>query len=281
MALYNKERYVAEAIRSALGQSYSNFELLVVDDKSTDQSLEIARQFESDERVRILTNSENRGFSYAENKGIKESRGSIIAFLDADDVYHPDKLKSQVQEMTSDSRLKDEVVYTDYFKINENSQVIRPSILDPNQALKGNMVSAILKNAEFLAYASIACLKESALEVGMFDERLGIRADLDFALKLAIKRPFVGIFKPLYGYRMERTSIMHTTPVPESYRVKLAIMEKHLRLYPELWNGPDRPEIRRQIARCLIISRNYSRATRYTLRDPRILGDFYYWLRRR
>src|SRR5437016_4959476 len=73
MALYNEERFVAQAIQSVLDQTYTNFELVVVDDKSTDHSLEIARGYESDGRVRIITNSENKGVSCTYNKGIKQA----------------------------------------------------------------------------------------------------------------------------------------------------------------------------------------------------------------
>lgn len=281
MPLYNAERYVEEAIRSVLNQSYANLELIIVDDKSKDLSLDVARRFDSDSRVRILTNTENRGIAYTRNKGIKHSNGEVIAFLDADDIYHPDKLELQIQQMSTEGHLKDEVVYTDYFKLNDEGRILRYSNPE-REVLKGNMVGALLKEAGFIgAYASMICLRESALEVGLFDEALKTVSDLDFALKLAKTRPFIGILKPLYGYRIQRNSITHTTSVPERYRVRLKVMEKHLRLNPEVSKGDYGPEIRRQIAKCLIITRSYKSALVYTLNDPRIFEDFYYWFKRR
>ena len=281
MPLYNKERYVAEAVQSVLNQSYDNLEVLVVDDKSTDGSLEIARHFESDDRLRILTNSQNRGPAYSENKGVRESKGRVIALIGADDVYHPDKLKIQMEEMSDEGQHKDVVVYTDWFAINEESQVTKPNHLDLKRIHSGNILGAILRHGGLLAAASMIFLKESALDVGLFDENLRIRADFDFSLKLARTRSFVGIPTPLYGYRIHDDSLIFRTPKRESYLVKLKIMEKHLGLNPELLSGEDGSEIMRQLARCLIASRSYKSALVHTLNDPRMLEAFYYCLKNR
>ncbi len=276
MALYNEERFVAQAIQSVLNQSYTNFELLIVDDKSTDRSLEIARGYESDGRVRIITNSKNRGLSYTRNNGIRQSNGKVIAFIDSDDVYYPDKLELQIQEMSMGGRYKDEVVYTNYSKLDEQGRVITLKKLEPSQIKKRITVSALITEVVDPMCATIVCLKETALEVGLFDETLRIREDYEFMLRLARTRFFVGILEPLYGYRMVRNSMMHRAPIRESYRAKLGIIEKQLQLDPELLNGEDGPQIRLQIAKCLIANRSYRSALAYILKDPRMLRAFYY-----
>jgi len=90
--LYNKEEFIARAIRSVLGQSYESFELIIIDDGSTDNSYDVARNF-SDPRVVILR-QENKGEGQARNSGIDHARGKIVAFLDADDIWTPDHLKT-------------------------------------------------------------------------------------------------------------------------------------------------------------------------------------------
>lgn len=90
MPVYNVEDYVAEAIRSVLGQTYKNFELIVVDDGGQDSSMEIARAF-SDERIRIVS-QDNRGLAGARNTGIAHARGQYVALLDSDDRWDPAKL---------------------------------------------------------------------------------------------------------------------------------------------------------------------------------------------
>jgi len=280
MPLYNEERFVAQAIESVLKQTYPNFELVIVDDKSKDRSLEMARVYEADGRVRILTNSENRGIAYTRNKGIKQSKGRIIAFLDSDDVYSKDKLELQIHEISSEGSYKDEVVYTNYYKFNEEGRITSAKKLEPTTINTRVTVSALIREVVDPMFATLLCSKETLLEVGLFDESLRIREDYEIMLRLAKIRPFVGIPEPLYGYRMVRSSIIHSTPGRESYRVKLRIIEKQLRLNPELLSGEDGAEIRRQIAKCLIAIRGYKSAFTYTLKDPRMLGDFYYCYRR-
>ena len=97
---WNAERFISEAVESVLAQSYSEWELLLVDDGSTDGSTAIALEYASNhpQRVRYLTHAgkENRGISASQNLAIRNSRGEYIAFLDADDVWMPEKLEQQV-----------------------------------------------------------------------------------------------------------------------------------------------------------------------------------------
>lgn len=98
MTLYNKGAFVEEAIQSVLGQTYTDFELLVVDDASTDGGLEVARRFD-DPRIRILESAVNTGRPSAANRGYDAARGDHVAVLDADDVMHPERLAKQVAFM--------------------------------------------------------------------------------------------------------------------------------------------------------------------------------------
>jgi glycosyltransferase involved in cell wall biosynthesis len=96
--VYNAGKYLKETIQSLLNQTYSNFELIAIDDGSTDNSLQILRSFE-DPRLRILQNEQNRGIVYTRNRGLKEIRGKYYAPFDADDIAHPTKLEKQIQFM--------------------------------------------------------------------------------------------------------------------------------------------------------------------------------------
>ncbi|QYS89019.1 glycosyltransferase family 2 protein [Flavobacterium davisii] len=83
--LYNKENYIYNTLTSVIDQSYSNFEIIIVNDGSTDKSLEIIQNI-NDSRIRIF-NQQNKGVSSARNLGIKNAKGTLIAFLDADDLW--------------------------------------------------------------------------------------------------------------------------------------------------------------------------------------------------
>ncbi|SFE26232.1 Glycosyltransferase involved in cell wall bisynthesis [Chitinophaga sp. CF118] len=93
MAMYNGEKYVSDAVVSILNQSYPNFELLIIDDGSTDNSLSIIEAI-SDPRIRILKNESNCGLYKTRNRGIEEARGTYFAILDCDDIAYPERLSA-------------------------------------------------------------------------------------------------------------------------------------------------------------------------------------------
>ncbi len=96
MPVYNGARYIKPAIESLLHQTFTDFELVVVDDGSTDQSHEILASF-SDPRIRVLRNDCNRGIVYSRNRALSEARGRYIAPFDADDIAHPRKFERQIR----------------------------------------------------------------------------------------------------------------------------------------------------------------------------------------
>jgi hypothetical protein len=98
IAVYDGERYIGAAIDSVLGQSFRDFELLVVDDGSTDRTAEIVRE-RRDPRLRVISNERNLGLSRSLNRGLCEARGELVARLDADDLCVPDRLRRQVAFM--------------------------------------------------------------------------------------------------------------------------------------------------------------------------------------
>ena len=94
---YNAEKYLAFAIQSVIAQSYENWELILVDDGSSDNSLKIAQEFaHRDVRIRVICDGENKKLPYRLNQLIKESKGEFIARMDADDLMHPDRLKKEI-----------------------------------------------------------------------------------------------------------------------------------------------------------------------------------------
>lgn len=120
--LYNAEAYIGKTISSVLAQSYSNFELIVVDDSSSDDSCSIVNVFaQLDQRIKLIKLEKNSGAAVARNTGIEHATGRFIAFLDSDDTWHPEKLEKQLDFM-----LKNEYAftYTKYHQVNENGELI-------------------------------------------------------------------------------------------------------------------------------------------------------------
>lgn len=99
MAAYNASAYIEDSIASILNQTFGDFELLIVNDGSTDHSVEIIESF-TDKRIRLIHNGENRGLVFTRNQLLKEARGTYIAILDSDDISFPDRLQFQYDFMT-------------------------------------------------------------------------------------------------------------------------------------------------------------------------------------
>lgn len=110
MPSYNTAQYIAESIQSVLKQTYANWELIIVDDCSTDNTDEIVTSIE-DKRIRYFKNEKNSGAAVSRNKALREARGRWIAFLDSDDLWHPEKLEKQIRFMMENNY---KFTFTDY-----------------------------------------------------------------------------------------------------------------------------------------------------------------------
>lgn len=111
MPSYNTGGYIAQSIQSVLAQTYPNWELIIVDDCSTDNSDEVVAKYLSDSRIIYLKNEINSGAAVSRNRALKEAKGKWIAFLDSDDLWHPEKLEKQVRFMEDTGH---KFTYTDY-----------------------------------------------------------------------------------------------------------------------------------------------------------------------
>lgn len=118
MPVYNSEKYVAEAIESIILQTYQNLEILIVDDGSTDRSVEIIEKY-NDPRIRLIQNGENRGIPYTRNMGLQEARGKYLAIMDADDKSHPARIERQVGFLENHPDI--DVAGTYYIQFNETT----------------------------------------------------------------------------------------------------------------------------------------------------------------
>lgn len=118
MPSWNTGRFIAESIQSVINQTYTNWELLIVDDCSTDNTDEVVAFF-NDERIKYFHNEKNSGAALTRNKAIREAQGEWIAFLDSDDLWNPKKLEYQIKFMKKHKLV---FSYHEYEKIDEESQ---------------------------------------------------------------------------------------------------------------------------------------------------------------
>lgn len=196
--IYNAEKYLKETIHSVLNQTYSNFEIIAVNDGSTDHSLEILQQF-TDERIQII-NKENTGVSDTRNKAIKAAHGKYICFLDADDYLSPQYLERMY--MTAEENSADMVVcnYLPFRGIPDFSNVKSEAIAVQS--------TDILVQAGVLTSACTKLIKKSTLSKYNieFDTNLTFGEDLFFCWKAYLASDNVWMIdEKLYGYRMAGT----------------------------------------------------------------------------
>ena len=139
MPMHNSAKYVGEAIQSVINQTYSNWELLVVDDSSTDDSIDIVKEYiQSDHRIHLFFNTVHLGMPSApRNIGAEHTKGRFIAFLDSDDCWLPKKLEEQIP-LFSDSSVA--IVYSNYEKISEDGKRTGRIIIAPSQINYANML---------------------------------------------------------------------------------------------------------------------------------------------
>jgi len=144
MPMYNSEAYIEDAIKSVISQNYKNWELIVVDDGSKDNSRAIVQKFiDMDSRIKMMMNPHPIGLpSEPRNFGIQAARGSFIAFLDSDDMWLPSKLSQQLP-LFHDNRTA--VVYSDYEKINDKGKrsarvIMSPPYVDYKKMLYSNYI---------------------------------------------------------------------------------------------------------------------------------------------
>jgi glycosyltransferase involved in cell wall biosynthesis len=122
LPVFNGERFISQAVQSILHQTYSDFELIIINDGSTDGTLNILRDFQTaDSRIRLITRA-NRGLATSLNEGIAMARGQWIARMDADDVSHPNRLSHQFEKLKAQPDL--DIVATRAITIDDNDQVI-------------------------------------------------------------------------------------------------------------------------------------------------------------
>ena len=124
---YNRAHLIDRSIQSVLNQTYQDFELIVVDDRSTDNTEDIIRQFrEKDKRIKYIKHDKNKGGSAARNTRIKNSVGKYIVFQDSDDEWFPEKLEKQMKIFETAS-LEVGVVYTGFWRIKDNKKTYIPT----------------------------------------------------------------------------------------------------------------------------------------------------------
>lgn len=165
MPSYNTANYIAASIQSVLDQTYQNWELIIVDDCSTDDTDAVVAPFLSDARIRYLKNDRNSGAAISRNRALREAKGRWIAFLDSDDLWEPQKLEKQLTFMQEHDY---HFSYTNYIEIDENSAPNGRSVTGPKKITKSGMYNfcwpgclTVMYDAEAIGLIQIADIRKN------------------------------------------------------------------------------------------------------------------------
>lgn len=151
MPAYNAEKYIAEAIQSVISQTYTNWELFVLDDCSTDGTAEIAEGFaNADSRIHLLQNPQNMGVAKTRNRGFDIAKGEWIALLDSDDVWHVDKLEKQLALAP-----RGDILYCSYALMDENGRHLSDFIVPEATDYEAMLWESVLSCSTVLLRRSI------------------------------------------------------------------------------------------------------------------------------
>jgi glycosyltransferase involved in cell wall biosynthesis len=198
--VYNGEKTIRETIESILNQTFKDFELIIINDGSEDATLEVVSSFQ-DTRLKVFSYP-NAGLSASRNRGTFHAVGEYISFIDADDLWTPDKLEAQLKTLQDNPEAAVAYSWTNY--IDESSQFLRPG---GKPTASGNVLGKLLV-INFLENGSNALfLRQALIDVGGFDESLSCAEDWDIYLRLAAHYSFVVVPSPQILYRVSTHSM--------------------------------------------------------------------------
>jgi glycosyltransferase involved in cell wall biosynthesis len=213
---YNSAKYLGDAVDSVLSQAFRDFEVIVIDDGSTDNTEALIRGY--GEAVRYIR-QRNAGVAAARNRGINESRGHYVAFLDADDTWHPNKLQEQVTALRKNPGYL--ACYTAFTVVGSdltplrNIRKKRPGKTLEDLLLLGNVVGSI---------CTFLCERSLFEIAGGFDPLLSQCADWDMWVRIAGRTEFLYLDVPLATYRQHSANMSRDAALLE--RDSLRVLEK-------------------------------------------------------
>lgn len=245
--LFNKEKYIKATLQSVVNQTYRKIELVIVDDSSTDNSFKIAQHYLQNYPDRFqnikLWSRTNTGQAGARNEGIGAAQGEFVAFLDADDVWHPEKVEKQVQYLQNNE--VHDLVFCNYFMVFDGATRINAVRLWP---IHKKVVDWLLTvGYGGLLESTGLARRASLLEMNGFESNLQMCGGLDLAYRLLQKNAIGCVDEYLCGYRVTNDGWHNNkADLIQSYELLLAKrnlygaheakIRKYLQIYLRIWS---------------------------------------------
>jgi glycosyltransferase involved in cell wall biosynthesis len=209
---YNGERTILKTLESIKKQTFSDFEIIVIDDGSTDRTVELVNTVK-DERIKIFS-YKNGGLPVARNRGIAHAQGEYIAFIDADDLWTPDKLASQLEALQNNPKAGLAYSWTNY--MDDNAE----NVYQGHSIYYDGDVYADLLRWNFMASGSNPLIRREAIEdAGEFEPTLRSAEDWDYWLRIASRWQFALVPKAQVIYRKSSGAMSSKIDVMEKYNL--------------------------------------------------------------
>jgi len=232
---YNYSRFVVRAVESVLAQSFTDLECLVVNDGSTDDTLEVLSPYE--DRIRVITQV-NAGLSAARNTGILNAQSEYVAFLDADDFWKPEKIARQHALMTSRPELA--AVGCGWDRVDGNLAV--QDVRSPGRPTTSNAenVRGICARKIWLGGSGSGVMARRAIfdDVGLFDTNLRAAEDIDMWMRIAARFPVDNVYESLTALCFHGTGSFRNATLMEENQLK--VYHKAIAAWPEIFDEPSR-----------------------------------------
>ncbi len=224
MCTYNRAQFIEKAIDSIISQTFKDWELIILDDKSTDNTENIVKKYLQDPRIKYFKNEQNLGITKNRNKSLSLSQGEYIAVLDSDD-YWIDNNKLKVQIDFLDENKDYCFIGTNIIKIDENDKLIK-KISYPSDYLKLKK-KLLLKN--FFCHSSIVYRKKEIIDSGSYDEKLPIWEDYDLWLRLGSMYKFKNLNMFSTAYRIHNNQSNQNLKIGQN--TQKIIINRHIMNY--------------------------------------------------
>ncbi len=201
MPVYNTERHIREAIDSILNQTYINFEFVIINDGSKDESASVINSYK-DSRIKLITNSDNKGLIYSLNYGISQCTGKYIVRMDADDISLPERIFEQVKFMEDNPEVG--VCGCDYIQFSKTSEKRYNALNDHDEILSFMIFNSSVIHPSLIIRGSILQLLNPVFNAGYNHSE-----DYELWSKLIFKCKFSAVNKVLFKYRIHEGQVTH------------------------------------------------------------------------
>jgi len=252
---YNCASFLPHSIGTILSQTYNSYEIIVIDDGSTDNTKEVLYPFM--QRIKYIRLEHNKGLPTARNTGIQSAQGKYIAFIDADDLWIPEKLRTDIEYFETHPEVS--MVYSKHINIDEKGNDLNGNT--KNKLPSGNIFTQLFSEQNFIITSSVVVRKEIFETTGLFDGQLFNCQDWDLWLRIAFHFQVAGIDKPLVKYRHNPHSLSKNRNNVLKYQK--IVIDKIYNTFKDQENGINEKLYKKRLAS------HYAKVGRYYLR----IGD--------